>query len=89
MRSAETTYRFSTPEVTVTPFIAFFCEVVLCLTARRYWVSPSVTRAKLGVFRLIMAEVLFLDMDPDEDGEYEPLVGYIVLEQAGAAVSRR
>jgi hypothetical protein len=43
-------------------------------------------RAKLGEFRLIMAEVLFLDMVPDEDGEYEPLVGYIALEQAGAAV---
>ena len=43
-------------------------------------------RAKLGEFRLIMAEVLFLDMAPDEDGEYEPLVGYIALEQAGAAV---
>ena len=43
MRSAKTTYRFSTPEVTDTPFIAFFCEVVLCLTVRRYWVPPSVT----------------------------------------------
>ena len=30
-------------------------------------------------------EVLFLDMEP-EDGVYEPLVGYIVLEQAQAAV---
>ena len=43
-------------------------------------------RAKLGGFRLIVAEVLFLDMVPDEDGEYEPLIGYIALEQAGAAV---
>ena len=43
-------------------------------------------RARIGEFRLIMAEVLFLDMHPDEDGEYEPLVGYIALEQAGAAV---
>jgi hypothetical protein len=25
-------------------------------------------------------------MQPHEDGEYEPLVGYIALEQAGAAV---
>jgi hypothetical protein len=25
-------------------------------------------------------------MIPDEGGEYEPLVGYIALEQAGAAV---
>lgn len=43
-------------------------------------------RAKLGEFRPTMAEILFLDMEADEDGEYEPLVGYIALEQAGAAV---
>jgi hypothetical protein len=43
-------------------------------------------RARVGEFRPIMAEVLFLDMQPDEDGEYEPLVGYIALEQSGAAV---
>jgi predicted aspartyl protease len=43
-------------------------------------------RARIGEFRPIMAEVLFLDMQPNEDGEYEPLVGYIALERAGAAV---
>ncbi|MBM3334865.1 hypothetical protein FJY63_09410 [Candidatus Sumerlaeota bacterium] len=43
-------------------------------------------RARIGEFRPIMAEVLFLDMLPNQDGEYEPLVGYIALEQAGAAV---
>ena len=43
-------------------------------------------RAKIGGFRTIMAEVLFLDMLPDENGEYEPILGYIPLEQAGAAV---
>jgi predicted aspartyl protease len=43
-------------------------------------------RVRIGEFRPIVAEVLFLDMEPDEDGEYEPLVGYIALEQAGAAV---
>jgi len=43
-------------------------------------------RARIGEFRPIMAEVLFLDMQPNEDGEYEPLVGYIALEQSGAAV---
>ena len=43
-------------------------------------------RARIGQFRPIIAEVLFVDMEPDEDGEYEPLVGYIALEQAGAAV---
>ncbi len=43
-------------------------------------------RARLAGFRPIIAEVLFLDMEPDDDGEYEPLIGYIALEQAGAAV---
>jgi hypothetical protein len=43
-------------------------------------------RAQIAEFRPMMAEVLFVDMEPDEDGDYEPLVGYIALEQAGAAV---
>ncbi len=43
-------------------------------------------RVKIGEFRPIMAEVLFLDIQPDENGEYEPLLGYIALEQVGAAV---
>ena len=43
-------------------------------------------RAQIGGFRPIMAEVLFLNMQPDENGEYEPILGYIALEQAGAAV---
>ena len=36
-------------------------------------------------FRAIYNEVLFLDMEPD-NGKYEPLLGYIVLDQCGAAV---
>ena len=36
-------------------------------------------------FKPVFGEVLFLDMEP-VDGVYEPLVGYIVLEQAQAAV---
>ena len=36
-------------------------------------------------FRSIYNEALFIDMKP-ENGEYEPLLGYIVLEQCGAAV---
>ncbi len=36
-------------------------------------------------FRSIYNEVLFIDMKP-ENGEYEPLLGYIALEQCGAAV---
>jgi predicted aspartyl protease len=36
-------------------------------------------------FRPIYNEVLFLDMKP-ENGEYEPLIGYVILEQSQAAV---
>jgi len=36
-------------------------------------------------FRPVLAEVLFIDMQP-KDGAYEPLIGYIPLEQAQAAV---
>jgi predicted aspartyl protease len=36
-------------------------------------------------FRPIYNEVLFLDMKPT-DGAYDPLIGYIVLEQCQAAV---
>ena len=38
-------------------------------------------------FRPILTEVLFIDMQPEE-GSYEPLIGYIPLEQAQAAVDR-
>jgi len=40
---------------------------------------------QLEGFRPIYNEVAFVDMEPD-DGVYEPLVGYIVLEQSQAAV---
>jgi hypothetical protein len=36
-------------------------------------------------FPLVSTEVAFVDMQP-QDGNYEPLVGYIVLEQSQAAV---
>ncbi|MDI6781429.1 MAG: hypothetical protein QME49_04905, partial [bacterium] len=36
-------------------------------------------------FRPIYTEVLFIDMKP-ENGIYEPLIGYIVLEQCQAGV---
>jgi len=36
-------------------------------------------------FRPVFSEVVFVEMKP-EDGQYEPLVGYIVLEQSQAAV---
>ena len=42
-------------------------------------------RIQIEGFRPIYNEVLFLDMEP-EDGIYEPLIGYIILEQSQAAV---
>jgi predicted aspartyl protease len=36
-------------------------------------------------FRAIFTELVFVDMEP-EDRKYEPLIGYIVLEQSQAAV---
>jgi len=38
-------------------------------------------------FPQISSEVLFMDMHP-ANGEYEPLIGYITLEQSQAAVDR-
>ncbi|MCY3020459.1 MAG: hypothetical protein NTW87_15675 [Planctomycetota bacterium] len=42
---------------------------------------------KIGVegFRGVYGEVLFLDMRP-QDGQYQPLIGYLVLEAIPAAV---
>lgn len=42
-------------------------------------------KIKVEGFRPVYNEILFLEMQPD-NGEYEPLLGYIVLEQCGAAV---
>ncbi len=42
-------------------------------------------RIRIDGFRPIFNEVLFLDMEA-KDGTYEPLIGYIVLEQSQAAV---
>jgi predicted aspartyl protease len=36
-------------------------------------------------FRPVFSEVMFIDME-SEDGAYEPLLGYIILEQCQAAV---
>ena len=40
---------------------------------------------RLERFRPVLTEVLFIDMEPT-DGRYEPLIGYIPLEQAQAVV---
>jgi len=42
-------------------------------------------RIQIEGFRPIFTEVLFIEMKP-ENGIYEPLVGYIVLEQSQAGV---
>jgi len=42
-------------------------------------------RIQIERFRPIYNEVLFLDMKP-ENGEYEPLIGYVILEQSQAAL---
>jgi len=42
-------------------------------------------RIQIEGFRAILNEVAFVEMKP-ADGEYEPLIGYIVLEQSLAAV---
>nr|VFJ45543.1 MAG: hypothetical protein BECKFM1743A_GA0114220_100267 [Candidatus Kentron sp. FM]VFJ45635.1 MAG: hypothetical protein BECKFM1743C_GA0114222_100287 [Candidatus Kentron sp. FM]VFK06806.1 MAG: hypothetical protein BECKFM1743B_GA0114221_100256 [Candidatus Kentron sp. FM] len=40
-------------------------------------------------FRKTSTEALFIDMAVDEAGRYEPLVGFIPLEQAGVAIDPR
>jgi len=42
-------------------------------------------RIQIEGFRPIYNEVLFIDMSP-EDGVFQPLIGYLVLEQSQAAV---
>ncbi|MCP4699210.1 MAG: hypothetical protein GY862_20525 [Gammaproteobacteria bacterium] len=37
-------------------------------------------------FRKIFNEAMFMDMEPADDGECQPLLGYIILEQAQAAI---
>jgi len=41
---------------------------------------------KVANFREVVSEVLFIDMEKNEAGEYEPLVGYLVLEAIPVAV---
>ena len=57
-------------------------------TATQDTVEGSVcgpVRIEVEGFRPIVTEVLFVDMTPD-NGAYEPLIGYLVLEQSQAAV---
>lgn len=43
-------------------------------------------RIQVEGFRPVFSEVLFIKMRSDEEGKYEPLVGYIPLEQIPVAV---
>ena len=41
---------------------------------------------RIDGFRPVSNEVVFVDMGSVDEGEYEPLLGYVILEQAQAAV---
>jgi predicted aspartyl protease len=59
-----------------------------CETATQQLVRGEVcgpVEIRIEGFEPIYSEVLFLDMEP-ANGRYEPLIGYIVLEQSQAAV---
>jgi predicted aspartyl protease len=43
-------------------------------------------KAKIGEFAPIFCDVMFIEMKPNQEGDYEPLVGYTVLELSGIAV---
>jgi predicted aspartyl protease len=63
-------------------------QVIQMETADQRLVTTEVcgpVRIEVEGFRPVYNEVAFLDMHP-VDGAYEPLLGYIVLEQAGIAV---
>jgi predicted aspartyl protease len=46
----------------------------------------AAVRTKVANFREVVNEVLFIDMETEEDDEYEPLLGYLVLEAIPVAV---
>ena len=46
----------------------------------------AAVRTKVANFREVVNEVLFIDMETEEDNEYEPLLGYLVLEAIPVAV---
>jgi hypothetical protein len=63
-------------------------ETVQVETATQEIISGEIcgpVRIQIEGFRRIHSEVAFVDMEP-KDGEYEPLIGYLVLEQSPAAV---
>ena len=41
---------------------------------------------RIGGFRRIPDEVVFVDMEPGRRGTYEPLIGYTILERSGLVI---
>ena len=63
-------------------------RTIICETATQETVTGEVcgpVEIVIEGFDPVYSEVLFLEMSP-ENGIYEPLIGYITLEQAQAAV---
>jgi predicted aspartyl protease len=63
-------------------------ETVELETANQAHVQGEIwgpVKVQVEGFRHTYTEVMFIDMNP-EDGSYEPLIGYIILEQAQIAV---
>jgi len=42
--------------------------------------------AQINDLRRFSADVLFLEMEPGPEGEYQPLIGYMALQEAGVAL---
>jgi len=59
------------------------CEIATQETVKGEVCGP--VEIQIEGFELVCSEVLFLNMKP-QDGIYEPLIGYIILEQSQAAV---
>ena len=63
-------------------------RTVECETATQERVQAEIcgpVEIRIEGFEPVFSEVLFIDMQPNE-GQYQPLIGYIVLEQSQAAV---
>ena len=63
-------------------------RMVDCETATQKLIKGEVcgpVEIQIEGFEPLYGEVMFLEMEP-QDGQFEPLVGYIILEQSQAAV---
>ena len=64
-------------------------EVIELQTATQQLVQGEVcapVRIEVEGFRPVVGEVLFIDMQPRDDGQYDPLLGYLVLQAIPVAV---